>query len=429
MTVLLWPKAENDETVEENAEQQEILSTAKAINRSANNLNNVLLKTRAGVISDSKMFKIVAEELKSHRETLQYIIKQPNLKADESIIKQAEQISGKVDQKFDLAMQFSQHHAQHRNSIKRARDLGERVAEIIVNSANIDAIAMLDLTYKLGESLNNWVNFNQQSDGDFILQNVKKLQRLSNYVEAKKFKVIDAYGKSLEASVREQKKANQLLDKAIAVRAINIARFERNLMMDVNSEEEKTKEYSATSIIVILFLAIITNILLTVLLVSHIKQWQRERMFLRDKTATLLKRSRANVQRIGNRVQGTADGYKHYQKLNEISKKVASLWRSRNKEEDSDELISSLLEDYRSTSQDVSDKAVQLALIECTTELDEFEQELHEIRQNKFKPNKTLYTIITQKMKEAKAHRRLKKRGHFAPVKKKDQEKDGFLTV
>ena len=422
VAVIFWPKSEV--VVEENALHKELVSTAKAIERSSNSLNNVLLKTRAGMEIESRMYSIVAEELRSHGSTLEYYLEDPSVANIGPLAKQVRQASESVDKKFNLAMQFSQHNAQLSNAIKRGRELGAQVAEIIVSSADLDAIQHLDTSYQLLDALNNWANFNQQKDGDFILANIGKFRSIEPFVEKDQYKIIQGYTRSLEAAVREQRKTNELLDDAVSMRTISPARVEQALIQrDFIEEPETTQSFSTSALLIILAISLITNIAHTFLLFYNKKQALYERQFLRNKTARVIKRARANIFHISDRLQDTADGFKFYYKLNKLSSQITELWNQRKKDpRKADELISVLVNDYTKHSKRISARNLQKALVECTTELDEFDQELHRMRHDKYVAQEPAMVAIN-KLKILKPRKRQPK---STQTKKSDEQ---FLII
>ncbi len=383
--VVFWPKSET--VVEENALHKELISTAKAIERSSHSLNNVLLKTRAGLEIESRMYSIVAEELRSHGSTLEYYLEDPSVASINPLAKQVREAAENVNEKFNLAMQFSQHNAQLSNAIKRGRELGAQVPEIIIGSADLDAIEHLDTSYQLTDALNNWANFNQKKDGDFILSNIGKFRSLDKVLDKNEYDIIRGYTRSLETAVREQRKTNNLLEDAISIRSISPARIEQALIQRDFIEEPETKQtFSTNALLIILAISLITNIAHTFLLFYNQKQALIERQFLRNKTARVIRRARKNIFHISERLQDTADGFKFYYKLNRLSSQIAELWTQKQSGElDSEELISTLVKDYSKHSKRISARNLQKALVECTTELDDFDQELHQMRHEQYK--------------------------------------------
>ena len=428
--ILFWPQEEV--VVEQNAQQEEIISTAMAIERSANSLNSILLKTRAGLVTENKLFSIIADELKSHRDTLKAIAADPFFDSFESLKRQVAQIDKKTNEKHGAAMLFSQHHAQQNNSIKRAREFSDLAANVVVESGNIDAIAKLDLIYELTEALNNWANFNQKKDGDFILGNTSKLNALSSMLTPDQYKQVESFTRSLENSVREQNQASTMLNKAVSIRVINTTRIKSAVLKPSNDvEEEITRDYSIDTIVIILVLALVANIIHIILLHMIHKKTHQERVFLRNKTAKLIKRTRTNVHQIGDNLQDAADGFKHYQKLDEIARKISDLWLKRDDMKDLgvDEMITSLVDEYKKQSKRISSKELQRSLVNSTNELDEFDEELHEMA------NEKLHNAIPQNKLIAKfieiKDKFNKKYGTEKPEEKKSDSEasSGFLRV
>ena len=383
--VYLWPRSAYEESQQTLIDaQSQLLARGKALEQSASNLDNVLLKTRVGVINDVRGFGSAAENLRNQREQFIALLNDPVFDTNAILRSMSPQITSLVDTKFNLAMQFSQHHSQLKNAIKRARRLHEETAQVLVDSGNINAIDKLDLLYQLSDALNNWTNFNQKEYGEFITQNHKKLLDLRRDLEKPAFKKISDYSNSLQTTVREQKKTNELLDQSISIKAISLIGLEQAFKRNAKQQKDiLTPSFTLIDVLIIVLGAFISVTLAQLFLAKKLQLVAK--MFQRNRTdkARLLRRSRSHLLLMGERIQTTAGGYKDYQTVIDKVKKIKSIWKDSNMTgEERKRLLVGLFQEFENSLKLLSPRELQHSLVECTEELDEFEQALREYRKH-----------------------------------------------
>ena len=382
----MWPRGSYEESRQQLQDAQaQLLARGKALEQSASNLDNVLLKTRVGVINDVRDFSNAAENLRSQRDQFIAYLNDPIFDTNPLVKSMEPQITSLVNSKFNLAMQFSQHHAQLKNAIKRARNLHEESAQVLVDSGKMKAIDKLDLLYQLSDALNNWANFNQIEYGEFITKNHQKLLDLKRELNQQSFKKISDYSNSLQTTVREQKKTNELLDQAISIKAISLIGLEQAFKRNAQQRENVfTPKFTLIDIIAIAAGAFIAITLAQLFILKKLAQTSKTRHQSRSDKAQLLKRARSHLLIMGERVQITAEGYKGYQNLVDTVKKIRSTWKDPSlAREEKRALLTELFKEFDNQLGFISPKELQQSLVECTEELDEFEQALREYRKTR----------------------------------------------